>query len=204
MEVFGSDIFNPLVTFWQVLLNNQDELVRRVRKYYPLTRTKFYYLQKIYLTLTDEIEMAAVFFVLNRSSFSGTTLSGGMSPDHPRFTESAIERLQDFHADNFHVQQADYRDVIPLHSNDFLYLDPPYLNGEALYGDRGNTHKGFDHDELAELLVGRERWIMSYNDCTEIRTLYKKNQILSLDWVYGMSKDKKSSEVLILSRDLAA
>ncbi len=78
------------------------------------------------------------------------------------------------------------------------------MNGEALYGNKGDTHKGFDHAALAELILKRERWIMSYNDCTEIRTLYKNNQILSIDWVYGMSKNKQSSEVLILSRDLAA
>lgn len=203
MEVYGSDIFQPLVTFWDVLLKEPKKLIASVEKYYPLSSPKFYNLQKIYLTLIDEVELAAAFFVLNRSSFSGTTASGGMSPGHPRFTHSAIERLSKFHAEHFHVECADYRDVIPKHENDFLYLDPPYMNGQALYGDRGNTHKGFDHKALAELLSKRDRWIMSYNDCEDIRNLYSKNQILTVDWIYGMSKNKQSNEVLILSNDLA-
>jgi len=203
MQVYGYDVFSPLVDFWRVLLDEQELLVKRVESYYPLSRTKFYSLQKRYTTLEDKVERAAAFFVLNRSSFSGTTLSGGMSPGHPRFTPSAIERLRDFEATNFQVGCADFRESIAKHPNDFLYLDPPYMNGHALYGLKGDTHKGFNHQELADILHKRERWIMSYNDCSTIREYYSDNPILSLEWVYGMSKDKKSSEVLILSKDLA-
>ncbi len=202
MTVYGSDIFEPLIAFWHILLTEPTTLILRVKNYYPLSRTQFYELQRNYINLTDEIEMAAAFFVLNRSSFSGTTLSGGMSPGHPRFNESAIERLRAFKVDNLKVECADYRDVIPKHENSFLYLDPPYMNGQALYGHRGDTHRGFDHKALAELLYKRDRWIMSYNDCQEIRELYKNSPILSIEWLYGMSKNKQSNEVLVLSKDL--
>lgn len=203
MTVTGSDIFSPLVDFWQILLTDKTKLVERVRSYYPLSRTTFYNLQKRYLNLEDKVERAAAFFVLNRSSFSGTTLSGGMSPGHPRFTESAIERLETFEVENFAVECADFRVSIPQHPFDFLYLDPPYANGQALYGIDGDAHKDFDHQALADLLFQRERWILSYNDCELIRNIYEDYTILSLDWVYGMSKDKTSNEVLVLSRDLA-
>lgn len=76
------------------------------------------------------------------------------------------------------------------------------MNGQALYGVKGNTHKDFDHDELAKILRKRERWIMSYNDCDEIRNLYQDFPIISIEWVYGMSKNKNSNEIIILSRDL--
>lgn len=202
MEVHGSDVFEPLVAFWQEIIENPTRLAERVRSYYPLSKAKFYNLQKRYTTLEDKIERAAAFFVLNRSSFSGTTLSGGMSPGHPRFTESAIERVEAFHADNFHVNHADFRDSIAQHPDAFLYLDPPYLNGQSLYGLRGDTHKGFEHEALAEMLFQRDRWIMSYNDCEEIRTLYKDYPILPVEWTYGMSKNKQSNEVLVLSKDM--
>jgi len=204
MTVYGADIFEPLIAFWHILLSNPGQLVERVTSYYPLSKPNFYNLQKRYVNLENEIERAAAFFVLNRSSFSGTTLSGGMSPGHPRFNESAIERLRVFKADNFNVECADYKDVIPKHKDAFLYLDPPYMNGQNLYGIKGDTHKGFDHTALSELLHKRDRWIMSYNDCTAIRELYKNNPILSIEWIYGMSKNKKSNEVLVLSPDLAA
>ena len=92
VEVFGSDIFSPLVDFWQEAIENPLELSVRVLKYLP--RSKFYNLQKHFRELPNKLERAAVFFVLNRSSFSGTTLSGGMSPGHKRFTPSAIKRLR--------------------------------------------------------------------------------------------------------------
>jgi DNA adenine methylase len=204
MQVYGSDIFEPLIAFWEILLANPEKLIKRVESYYPLSRTKFYNLQKRYINLEDKIERAAAFFVLNRSSFSGTTLSGGMSPHHPRFNKSAIERLRTFQASNFQVECSDFKDVIPKHEDAFLYLDPPYMNGQALYGLKGDTHKGFDHKALADLLYKRDRWILSYNDCEEIRKLYKDYEILSLEWIYGMSKNKQSNEVLVLSYDLAA
>jgi len=203
MHVHASDVFSPVIDFWQVLLENKELLARRVESYLPLSRTEFYNLQERYTNLEDRVERAAAFFVLNRSSFSGTTLSGGMSPGHPRFTESAIQRLRAFEVHNFEVQCADFREAIIGHPDAFLYLDPPYLNGEALYGLKGDTHKGFEHAALAELLVNRERWIMSYNDCPVIRQFYRHNPILPVDWVYGMSKDKHSNEVVVLSRDLA-
>jgi DNA adenine methylase len=202
MEVYGSDIFGPLVDFWQELLQNPEELTERVRTYHPLSKSMFYNLQKRYTTLEDKTERAAAFFVLNRSSFSGSTLSGGMSPDHPRFNLSAIERLEKFHADNFNVECLDFKDSIQKHKDSFLYLDPPYLNGQALYGMNGDTHKGFDHQALAELLYERDSWIMSYNECDEIRKLYNGYTILTPEWTYGMSKNKRSNEVLVFSKDL--
>jgi DNA adenine methylase len=203
MQVYGSDIFEPLTDFWNALLTTPDKLIERVKSYYPLSRTKFYNLQKRYIDLSDKLERAAAFFVLNRSSFSGTTLTGGMSPGHPRFTRSSMQRLKLFKAnDNFKVECASFQDAIPKHSDSFLYLDPPYMNGQALYGIKGDTHRGFDHNALAEILYKRDRWILSYNDCEEIRKLYNKYQILSIDWTYGMGNDKTSNEILVLSQDL--
>ncbi|MBT9148280.1 MAG: Modification methylase DpnIIA [Syntrophomonadaceae bacterium] len=202
MQVYGYDVFSPLVDFWQALMDDPNLLADRVEHYYPLSRSNFYNLQKRYVNLENKIERAAAFYVLNRSSFSGTTLSGGMSPGHPRFTESSIERLRSFRADNFNVECADFCEVVPKHKDAFLYLDPPYINGQALYGVKGDTHKSFNHQALADILHKRDRWIMSYNDRNEIRELYKDNPILSVEWIYGMSKNKQSSEILVLSKDL--
>jgi len=204
MQVYGYDTFSPLVDFWNVLMDSPDKLVKAVSLFYPLTRTKFYNLQKRYLRIEKELDRAAAFFVLNRSSFSGTTLSGGMSPGHPRFTESAIQRLRDFHVSNFSVKQADFKESIEKHKDAFLYLDPPYLNGQNLYGLKGDTHKGFEHEALSKILRNRDRWILSYNDCETIRKYYKGYQILNIDWTYGMNKSKISNEVLVVSHDLAA
>lgn len=201
VEVYGYDTFEPVSTFWQELLKDPKGLADMVRKYYPLTNTKFYSLQKEFLKLKSKKEKAAVFFVLNRASFSGTTLSGGMSPDHPRFTNAIIEYIENFRISNLHVEKADFHDSLAQHKTDFLYLDPPYANGEKLYGDRGSTHESFDHTGLAKILRKRDGWILSYNDCEKVRTWYSGYEMLIPQWAYGMSKEKKSNELLILSKD---
>ncbi len=203
IKVYGYDIFSPLIDFWQEVLSNPEEIAERAREYLPLSRSEFYNLQKAYTSFKDKKERATVFFVLNRSSFSGTTLSGGMSPGHKRFNNSAIERLEKFRDDNLNVSCESFRESLSRHENDFLYLDPPYANGQAIYGDRGDTHKDFDHNGLANILNKRDRWILSYNDCSTIRDLYKDFKFIQLDWTYGMNNSKKSNEVLILSKDLA-
>lgn len=203
IDVHGYDNFKPLVEFWQCLLNNRTKLAEIVKKYYPLTRDQFYELQKLHHTYRSKYERAAVFYVLNRSSFSGTTMSGGMSPDHPRFTISSIERIENFQIENLQIEQADFKESISKSKNMLLYLDPPYMIDQKLYGKKGDLHTGFDHEGLAEILRNRDNWILSYNKCDEIDNLYDGYTFHYPKWKYGMSNNKQSREVLILSDDLA-
>jgi len=104
--VYGYDIFSPLVEFWQCLFTQPNELADKVEIFYPLPKEKFYQLQQTQTKFKTKIERAAVYYVLNRSSFSGATLSGGMSPDHPRFTITSIERLRNYFNPNIKVSKS--------------------------------------------------------------------------------------------------
>ncbi len=207
IKVYGYDIFQPLVDFWDVLLGEPNRLADNAEKYWPLKKEKFYELQKIQLESKSKIERATMFFVLNRSSYSGSTLSGGMASGgkdgNPRFTKSSIERLRRFRLDNLSVKLDDFKKSIPRHKNMLLYLDPPYMIQSKLYGRKGDLHKGFDHEGLARMLKNRNKWILSYNNSKEILDLYSDYTILHPDWKYGMSNNKTSREVLILSHDIA-
>ena len=200
IAVHGSDAFEPLINFWRFAQSDAARLAERVRHHHPLLKSHFYNLQKSYRNLSDPLEQAAVFFVLNRSSFSGTTLSGGMSPGHPRFTPTAITRLERFANHRLQVDHLDYREALARHPDTFLYLDPPYANGQRLYGHRGDMHDNIDHRELAEALYRRSGWVLSYNDCPEIRALYRGYRIVEPGWTYGMSGEGKlrSRELLII------
>lgn len=127
-----------------------------------------------------------------------------MSPGHPRFTESSIEPLRTFSADNLSVHLSDFKESIPAHSDHFLYLDPPYPNGERLYGARGNMHEDFDHVALADLLQARDGRILSYNDCRFVRPLYRGHRFIEMKWSYGMANRRLSNEIIILSQDCAS
>ena len=201
IKVFGSDLFEPLINFWNHLLENPLELADAVEEYLPLPKHRFYGLQKSYLQMSDPLERAAVFFVLNRASFSGATLAGGMSPGHPRFTPSSIQRLRDFRIEGFTVKHCDYRQAMNDSDDGLMYLDPPYIIDSKLYGYKGDMHTNFNHEELAMILRGKSNWILSYNDSEIIRHLYDGYEILTPQWVYGMARDKRSREVLIVNLD---
>ena len=74
-----------------------------------------------------------------------------------------------------------------------------FLEGirSKLYGDEGDMHEFFPHLDLFAVLRKRDNWILSYNDCEEIRSLYRDYEIHEAAWTYGMNKSKESSEIII-------
>ena len=203
--VHGCDLFFPVATFWHYVINNPEELADAVQKEFPCSKERFYELQQedIYLTLHGSLlNIAKNFFVLNRCSFSGSTMSGGMSPGHPRFMQSNIDKLRAFRVKNLSVEYGNCIEFLHMHEKKFAYLDPPYLIKGNLYGKKGSTHRDFNHVEFRNYIEFRKSWILSYNDCPEIRQLYEGFRIETPTWAYGMSKDKKSKEVIIYSKDM--
>jgi DNA adenine methylase len=65
IRVYGYDTFGPLVDFWQVLLKNPAKLAEMAAKFHPLSKEKFYGLQKSQLESKSKLERATIFYVLN-------------------------------------------------------------------------------------------------------------------------------------------
>jgi len=207
VEAIGYDKLVPLVWFWQALCGNNERLAEEadaLRIHHPdfmlkgepvrgLVKEDFIKLREDLRdpSLLFSYEKAAKFYAINRSSFSGATFSGGWSKrsSFARFTDSSIARLRSFNAENFRVDYADFQTSLPWHPRAFLYLDPPYMlpkDAAMLYGQAGGLHAGFDHMALYNLLSNRSDWVMSYNDCPEVRDLYCDRKIVSAEWAYGM------------------
>lgn len=208
IKVIGYDNFHSLICFWNFVKKHRYEMSILLEKYLPLIKEEFYDLQNKLITWDVDkkvgIDVAVAFYVLNRASFSGSTLSGGMSPNHPRFNKECINRLKSFNGmDNITIEHMDFKQSIPLHPNEWLYCDPPYYldkNKNNLYGINGNLHRHFDHQGLFDILSKRDKFVLSYNDCEYIRELYKNFTIYPISWKYGMSKNKHSKEIIITSR----
>ena len=209
VQVFGYDKMKQLVWFWQGLCSDNQRLadeVENLREQYQIRTgdTVTGCPKQSFLNYREDLktesfmfsyEKAAKYYVINRSSFSGATFSGGWSErsSYARFTDSSVERLRDFKAEKFRVDYADFQLSIPWHPRAFLYLDPPYMlpdEAAILYGDAGNLHTGFDHMALYKLISNRKGWLLSYNDCPEIRELYTDYEIIPAQWAYGMSNVK--------------
>ena len=207
-RVMGYDLYEPLVSFWSHLMTNPQGLSTLVKMHFPCERDTFYSLQSN-LGEMSGIEQAAAFYVVNRCSFSGATNSGGMSPGHPRFTQSSIDRINQFRAKNLSVSCLDSIEMLEVLASEspegkVIYLDPPYdLKNPRLYGDNGSTHVGFNHQRLcaAFRVLDGLGWnmIMSYSLTGSIVELYEGFDIRPASWSYCM-RQGNSGEVLIKSR----
>ena len=104
----------------------------------------------------------------------------------------------------------DFSDLIKDESCEaFIYLDPPYyVKGNELY------HNGFtteDHARLAsDLRNATHPWILSYDDCEQVRTLYGWTNCKVVDVKYSITALKNENgprlpstkpELLIFSKD---
>ena len=158
------------------------------------------------LMKTNECKRGILFFIINRCSFSGATLSGGFSLESSkkRFTESSINRIEKLNLTDFEIYNYDFSKFIEKNQKEksLLFLDPPYfLEKPTLYGNNGDMHEFFDHKKLYNCLSQKKRyWIMTYNNCSYIKELYKDYEIIETSWSYGMNKSKESSEIVIISR----
>lgn len=203
LEVIGYDIFDILCNYWKFQIEKPKILYERLRKLKP-NKTEF---EKIRLLLNDvwkkKIKLdpltLAVYYVYNFNLSYGPGFMGWSSDIYldPVKYERMLERIRDFKPNNLKVEQADFRDVIKKHSDDFLYCDPPYYLGDGSKMFRGIYpmrnipvhHNGFPHEELRNLLKNHKGgFILSYNNCPTVREYYKEFQQSFPSWQYTMGQ----------------
>lgn len=203
LDIIANDKFGPLYTFWHNAKHNNEMLCNAITALRPANKEQFIDYRNGIMSVDDSLTCAAWYFVINRCSFSGATLSGGFSKQaaEKRFTESSIDRIKDLNLTRSEFHNEDFTTFLTKkYENSLLFLDPPYYLQKAskLYGKNGDMHESFDHEGLFKALDNTRNWVLCYNDCSYIRKLYTKYTIIAVDWSYGMNKTKKSSEILIL------
>lgn len=205
--ITGNDLFEPLYNFWNVLKNHKDELKEQIQLLHPLSKDNFVKYKSEFTEYKDEIKKAACYFAINRSSFSGSTTSGGYSKTAAakRFTQSSINRIDTYDLSNITFNNMDYNDFINnvVPDGEFMFLDPPYYIKSKLYGVNGDLHKNFNHKKLYKLLSTKNNWMLCYNNDDYIIDLYSNIDdviMYEANWAYGMNKSKKSNEIVILKK----
>lgn len=248
-EVIGYDLFDVLVNFWNVLLNNKVELVEKLKEITPTGeeynrikeilmkwdntqnmlkdwKTKHYVREDV-ITL-DKITAAAYYYFNHNTSYGPGYLGWGSSVYlKEKKWNDMIDKISKFNLPTLSVNQASFETVIPKHSEDFLYLDPPYYLEKdsdnkmftGIYPMRNIPvhHNGFDHEKLKDLLHSHKGgFVLSYNNCETIREYYKDFELFYPEWSYsmgngetrigknreemGITNSKESHEILIVKR----
>jgi DNA adenine methylase len=248
-EVIGYDLFDVLVNFWNVLLNNRDELILKLKEIVPTGdeynrikeilmkwdntqnmlkdwKTKHYVREDV-ITL-DNITAAAYYYFNHNTSYGPGYLGWGSSVYlKEKKWNDMIEKISKFNLPTLSVNQGSFETVIPKHSEDFLYLDPPYYLEKdsdnkmftGIYPMRNIPvhHNGFNHKKLRDLLHNHKGgFVLSYNNCETIREYYKDFELFYPEWSYsmgngetrigknreemGITNSKESHEILIVKR----
>jgi len=214
-----NDLNQEVFYFWDSVQFEREALVELIRERKKSTingRELYNYLVNLDVEALSPVERAARFFILNRITYSGTIESGGYSESafKTRFTESSIERIEllkeAFRCDksDIMVTSFDYEVVLDYYSikkedkTKFVFLDPPYYGNvkSKLYGIKGDLHTTFDHDRLAKKLLDAGDsylWLLTIDDCEEVRTLYSPFKIHEWELQYSMGKPKKGKELII-------
>jgi DNA adenine methylase len=193
-----NDKFKELISFWRIAQDPKSckrlvaELEQLHASFSSADEIKEYFLQAREESPRSAFRQALLFFFFNRVTFSGTTRAGGFSTaaSLQRFTLSSIERLKPLPEalDDVRITNDDFESVIMEPGRDvFIFLDPPYWSATRLYGKNGALH-AFDHERLANVLRDTgHRFLITYDDCAEIRGLYSWASVRTWRLQYGMN-----------------
>lgn len=157
------------------------------------------------ITADYDVRRAAMFLKLLRFSYSSGEKSYASQAFDIRKLFGLISKLQDRMA-NVIVENQDFETLIKHYDRPdaFFYLDPPYFSTEDMY-DVGFCWD--DHIRLRDTLKNiKGRFLLSYNDCEEIRKLYNGFSLFDFSRTHSMAQryeaGKEFKELLIGNYDL--
>ena len=180
VPIWVNDLYEPLYNFWVQLRDNGDyiheELIKFKKEYSNRdTARELFNSAKVKLNEsdTDNKDRAIYFYIINKCSFSGLTESSSFSPQasESNFSLRGIERLPEYSRliQRWRITNGSYTELTSDETLTFIYADPPYDIKDALYGHKGDKHKGFDHEKFADVMDGCLCNVMiSYNNHPDI------------------------------------
>jgi DNA adenine methylase len=196
-----NDINGELVNLHRAIRNNPETLSMYLNKLF-ISREIFNDIKKKKMRPTSNIERASFYLFLLTQSF-------GSKGDNFAMSAKAYRKPKDIYKSFFKwalrlkfvtIENLDFRELIKRYDKDdaFFYLDPPYVGTENYYKDID----GFgikEHEELAEMLKKiKGKFLLSYNDSTIVRELYKNFTIVEsspLNYTLGANVHKRKKVV---------
>jgi DNA adenine methylase len=228
IEVIGYDVFNMVVNFWNVLINHKKEFITELLKF-DIDEEEFTYNRHVLLNywekikpidlnyktknriklkeddltkLDNDIINQAVYYYYNMTLSYGPMFLGWQSSNElnkDKFIRR-IDKIREMNLTNLQVSCSSFEEVLQKHTEDFLFLDPPYyLDGDSkmfkgLYPNSNFAihHNSFNHVKLAEMLKKHKGgFLMTYNNCSTIRDLYSDCKFEYPEWQYTYGQGEK-------------
>lgn len=205
---------DPVVhAFWWAVLNDTEALLALLADT-PVTLESWERQRSIHASPDAHslTQLGFATFFLNRTNRSGILTGGvigGRDQTGPymldaRFNKDELAlRIRRIASLRRHISlyQEDALDLIDgieaeLPARSLTYFDPPYYHkANRLYR---NHYKPDDHARIAEVVVQiRTPWLVTYDNCTEIREIYKGVSSTEFSLHYSTSKQRpRATEVM--------
>ncbi len=216
-----NDLSEPVYSFWKAVLNDTDEICRRVRNT-RLTMASWDRQKRIFANPADHsyVELGFATFFLNRTNRSGILnagVIGGRDQTGPwkmgaRYNaDELIFRIESIASLQRRIKLT-RSDALKLlrhgltkwSEKTLIYLDPPYFGqGRELYYD---FYQAKDHAELAAFIranMDDRAWIVSYDNVAPINDLYEGSRRVVYNVGYSARTNRVGKEVMFFSPKLA-
>lgn len=179
MEVYN-DVNGALVNLFRCVKYHPDALQKEL-DWLLVSREQFFDC----VALSDirgmtDIQRAARFYCTIKLSFGADLRSFGV---RPRDMQKTIAYLQEVskRLNKVVIENVDFERLIKTYDREsaLFYCDPTYYEAEKYYPDRFQPE---DHARLRGALSRiKGKFILSYNDCPEIRDLYAGYHLFEVD-----------------------
>lgn len=217
-KIVINDYDKGIYSFWRAILTDTDRFVYDIETV-PLTMEEWDHQRSICLdkSMKYSYELGFATFYMNRTNRSGI-IKGGVIGGYDqngkwkldaRFNrEKLIKRIVEIAKlkSNIYLYNKDIASFItnylPRHAeNAFVYFDPPYYEkGKQLYL---NFFSHNDHLRIKKLITESVQcdWIITYDDITDIASIYQGFVIRKFDLSYSASTRRGASEIMIFKNE---
>ena len=219
-KIVINDIDKSIFSFWHSVLFDTDKLCKLISDT-PVTPEIWEIQRNIQKNKNRYglLKLGFSTFYLNRTNRSGILNAGFIGGRHQtgkwkidaRYNKKdliqRIERIA-LYKDKIELHNSDAVELIKylkksLSKNTLFYFDPPYyVKGKDLYL---NYYIDKDHREIADEIskVKNQKWIVTYDDVTQIRNLYTNYRQRPFKLSYSAGKEnKQGKEVMIFSDNI--
>ena len=218
-EIVLNDADRSIFAFWKSVTERTDELIEIIRS--TNVSVDEWKLQREIQSRkenADILELGFSTFFLNRTNRSGILTGGiiggknqnGMYRIDARFNkEDLIARIDRIGrmADQITVECTDGILFIDKLKGRFsvddslIYIDPPYYNKASTLYLNHYTHD--DHTSLSRIIRNLDfKWVLSYDDTEEIRTIYEWATPMEFKMFYSTNKKIEGKELFYTSNNL--
>ena len=225
IPVWVNDLYTNLYHFWSQLQTNSDSLINRllelkdeacraedIEELEKKHRELYASMRGLIDGSTDPFDLATAFYVLNRSSFGGFTEQNKNafirdSYKNTIFSQSKIRKLADISniIQPWRITNQDYRNLMTEPGEDvFIFLDPPYLIKDMLYGKDKVMHSGFSHEDFVKSCKETpHNWMITYNEHPWLREQFSDYHMENFEFRYSLAhraaNKNKKVELLIMN-----